>query len=436
MAVSRHRLLRFVIPPAAARPDGEPAADLVLLPFWHLQALLYGWDVGKRVTVEEDRDPYQADTRETQGEPMPRQIRRDSGPLRAFRGRVVDLTLPDPSARALGVTSLRLRASVFALEPFAARHESLGRVAPPRLALPEAEEQLRIRAIHLGDPTQGMTRLDVQRLDLLCEEMALYYYPFWRASSPDGAIRLWDAVSGAPEALGARTALPEAASQAVFDELKVLELRCQQCNEPLPAGNHSMVLPCTHCGQFWQVTRDGLSPFSASYARPVGNAEDARVWLPFWRVPVELRYGGKLARRVLDLRNVLGVLRPPFEVPREPPEAPLSFFAAAFGSLRAPRIDHAARDMTRIQPRLKTSPPPSGSELYQCFFSAEDAQRLAYTTFIQILPGVVPHRLRSLRITTGPPALWYIPFAETGRELRNLTTGVRYDRMAFRGLRH
>ncbi len=439
LALSRHRLLRYVIRPADdGPPPGAEGAELVLLPFWHLTGLLMGWDVGRQVSRTIEHDPYAySDSPADTGEPMPVTTRTDSGPMRGFRGRVVDLNLPDHAARALGITSLRLRAAVFPLEPFAAEHEDLGRVCPPLMPLKDVRDQLRERAINLGDPTDGMTQLDAQRLDLVCQEMALYYYPFWLLSGGDKP-KLWDGVTGQAEALGSAVTAPdgEGATPGAFDQLMVLELRCDKCGEPLTPGNHSMVIPCSGCGAFWEVTRDGLSPMDAHFARPPGGeAPQGIIWLPFWRVPVRARYGGKLAHRVVDLRNVLGVMRPQADYPRAAPDSQLSYYVSAYGSLRAPRVDHAARDMTMAQPLLKRGAPSPG-EKFHCFFSAEDARRLGYVTLLRVITGTVPHRIRSMRVETRAPQLWYIPFQDRGRELVNLLTGRRYDRAAFRGLGH
>jgi len=265
--------------------------------------------------------------------------------------------------------------------------------------------------------------------------MSLLYYPFWIREGAEPAV--WDGVTGDPETLGTPGELPAAMPTGAFDQLRVLELTCQACGAGLPEGNNSVVLPCTGCGAFWLVTRDGLQRFSAGYARPAVPTlpADRLFWLPFWRLPVSLRYAGKPAGRVRDIRDVLGVLQPPGQLPAEPADGPLTYFVPAYGALQAPRVDHAARDMTRLQPLLQQGEQGRG-ELFHCFFGPEDARALAYVTWILILPGTVPHRLRSLRIQPGDPALWYVPFRDHGRELVNLLTGLRYDRATFRGVRH
>jgi len=433
MALCEDRVLRLVVRPQLLAPPAEagPGATMRLLPFWHLGGLVYTWSVGSKVEWIEDR-PVSSSEKEAPEARSP--IRKDSGPMKVFSGRVLDVSIPDPATLALGVTSLRLRGAVFPVEPFAEEHEGLGQVVPATLDHRTAKDRLFGRAMSLSS-AEGMTRLDCRRFDLTAERLSVLYYPFWIEQGPDGGFKAWDAVSGEPEVLSPGEPPDEIASP-LFDNLQIVELKCQACGHELPAGNHAMILPCRGCGRFWQVTAQGLQPCVASFARPQASAQGDLVWLPFWQLPVNVSYGGKQASVALDMINVLGVLRPPSEAPQAPPNAQLSYFTPAYGAMRAPRVDHAARDMTRHQPLLEQGEPGAG-ELYNCFFSPDDALALAYATWILVLPGTVPQRLRSLRISAvGEQRLWYVPFEDAGRELINLLTGVRYDKAAFRGVRH
>lgn len=436
LAVSRRQVLRYLITPAAEPPAEAAGATLVMLPFWHLSGLLYGWNVGSKVSLE--TDPLGDVVETPHGDvKIPATVRRDSGPKKAFRSRVIDLSLPDPATAAFGVTSLRWRAAVFPMEPFAERHERLGRVVPPTLAIDTVRESLYERAMTLGTLPDDMSRLDCQRQDLISEELALYYYPFWLREDGAGEGRLWDGVTGEPEPTKRYgQPAPSSGPVRVFDELSLIELRCRECDAPLSGGNRSVIIPCMSCGRFWMVRRQGLQPFSASRAAVLLPEEADLAWLPFWRVPVRVRFQGREATQVKDLITQLGVMRPPNQSEPEPPEAPLVYYVPAYGSLRAPRIDHAARDMTRAQPHLEPIPTAEAGEVFHCFFDPDDARALAYVSWIQILPSSMGHQLRSLRLEAGEPALWYIPFEQRGRELTNLITGLRYDRSSFRGVRH
>jgi LSD1 subclass zinc finger protein len=433
LAISRERLLRYVVRPAASRPEGTDGASLHLLPFWHLSGLLYGWDIGSKIEVEESDDHQYREGTGRDPEPAITSIRKDSGPMKVFRGRVIDLTHPDPATLALGVASLRLRGAVFPLEPFAAAHESLGRVVPPTLDLPAVREQLLQRVLRKVQASDGLTHVECQRQDLVAETLSVFYYPFWVRREQQG-FSVWDAVTGDVEQVAPPAADPAHGASTAFDELEIVELACAGCGQPLTAGNRASVLPCMTCGKFWHVGRRGLEPFTASWARPQLAGQQI-VWLPFWRMDVQLSYRGRNATRVVDLRTVLGQLRPPGAGKMAAEGSPLGFFVPAFGALKAPRLDFAARDMTRAQPRLEAGEPATG-EVYNCFFTPEDAQALAYATWIPLLPGVVVQGLRSLRVQAGSAALWYVPFDNRGRELVNMLTGIRYDWTAFRGVRH
>jgi hypothetical protein len=432
LALTRERLLRYLVLPITSAPKEAEDSTLLFFPFWQLSGLMYGFDIGSKIEIIEDQSGQYQDGG-SQGEAIPTTTRKDSGPQKLFRGRVINLSLPDPLTLASGIQSLRLRASVFSLEPFRAEHESLGRVLLPTLEIAAAKELLRARAQHVGSAMDGLTRLDCQRQDLVAESYSLLYYPFWVEDKAEEK-RIWDAVSGEPEPLSRRGAPPAQGASALFDEIQLVELVCKTCGNPLPSGNRAVVLPCASCGQFWLVSRSGLEAYEACYAKPPEPAPDL-LWLPYWHAKVRVRYGGKEAKKAGDLRNLLGVLAPPTELPKAPAENLLGFFVPAFGALKAPRMDFAARDMTRMQPLLIQGGKGKG-EIYTCFLSMEDARSLAYVTWIGILPGVVIPKLRSLRISTSEMRLWYIPFEDRGRELVNLLTGIRYDKATFRGVHH
>jgi predicted RNA-binding Zn-ribbon protein involved in translation (DUF1610 family) len=428
LALTRHRVLRFVIRPQAEAPVS--GASLRLLPFWRLTAMSMGWDFGTKSKIEVESGPRYG---EDPNSSMPSVTRSDSGPQKNFRGRVVDVSLPDSATAALGVSSLRLRAAVFPVEAFSAEHEALGTIAPVILDVDSARERLLARALSWGSSIDGL-KLECQRIDLIGSSLALLYYPFWFAGAGD-AIQAWDAVNGEPEPL-VSSSTPETASPqgAVFDDLRVIELKCGECGSPLPEGNRAVIFPCQKCGHFWVCEKEGLTPFRALYARP--QIQQQRMfWLPFWQTEVTIRWRGQRASTISDLRRVLHVMQPRVDGPQPPDDAQLVYYAPAFGALRMPRLDFASRDLTRLQPQLQPGPVGEG-ELYHCFFGPEDAQALAHVVWLQLLTGAAARIVRTLRVETGATTLWYLPFGDQGREVVNLVSGVRYDRSAFLGVKH
>lgn len=435
LALTRKRLLRYVV--SAPFDVGPPVAGATLyfLPFWHLTGVVMGWDVGKQTRKALDRGGY-VDDGGADGEVLPTTSSVEVGPAKVFQGRVVQTWIADPATRAWGITSLGSRAAVFPVEPFdPSRHERMGAVVPTSISCAEAEENLVAQGLGLGYAADGL-RLECQRRDLVGESFSLLYYPFWARRDQSGEMTLWDAVTREAEPVGARGEAPSARASEVFDELEVIELRCGRCGGQLEPGPRPVVLPCRACHTFWVAGRHGLEPFEARYAAVQLELDQGEpIWLPYWQVRVDVQYCGRPAATVGQMRKVLGIRPPrlPGDVGAADSESPLHYYVPAFGALRAPRIDVAGRDLTRAQPRLDAVDPVDGA-VVSCFYAPEDAERLSYVVWLQILAGAVPRRLRSLRIRTGEVALWYLPFAATQRELRSLVSGMRYDRAVFRGV--
>lgn len=399
LALTNERLLRWVIPPEADAP--LPGAELQFVPFWRLTALLYCWDMNPR---------------EAEG--------------KRFRGLVASRLIPDATAIALGITNLRLRLSVHPMEPFAQQHESLGRVLPVSLDPKSARAQLHDTILNQDVVGDQSSRLEIQRVDLMLETLSVIYYPFWIFNA-GLKPQAWDGVSGDEEAVFPTQIEAANGTPAIFDQLKVVELSCGECGSPLSVGTHSVILPCASCGAFWVAGEGGLEAFTASYADPEYRGEPT-LWLPQWQVSVEVGFAGKSASTVAEMYDLLGVRRPPGSGQVDRPDAPLCYYAPAYGSLRGPRLDVVALDMTMVQPVLREHAGGDGERI-ACFNGPEDARRMGYVSWIKLLPGT--KRLKSLRVQPRDVRLWYLPFQAQGIDLLNLMTGVNYNRQVLRGVR-
>ncbi len=248
LVLCQQRLLRYLILPRAKGPDVSADAYLMLLPFWNLRGLLYCWQVGSRSSYEES--PHPSSTNDMDGyysgdDSVPSgSIKVTTGPRKVFGGRVVNLSLPDPATLFYGIGSLRLRASLNPLEPFSQHHESLGEIPPLRLDHVQAKEQLLDLAIKYTASVERLTQIDLQRIDMVADELSLIYYPFWIEKTQNQTKAVWDGVSGEPEPLqppheGSMPSVP-----VLFDHLKVIQLTCGRCSQELAPGNHATVLPC------------------------------------------------------------------------------------------------------------------------------------------------------------------------------------------------
>jgi tRNA threonylcarbamoyladenosine modification (KEOPS) complex Pcc1 subunit len=424
-------VLRYLVvaePELGSRPT---ETKLVYLPFWRLSALLYSCDIGKRQRASESVSASGKIPLMGRGV----FIWSTTSPSKLLGGRVVERHLADSATTALGVASLRLRGAIYPVEPFRQEHEGRGEVVAPTLDYEVVREALYRSAIEFGYSGDNI-RLECQRADIVAERLSLLYYPFWVRRAA-GSVAVWDAVSGEPEPLHESTAAPSVQSSPAFDELTLVELRCGGCQSPLAPGNRTVVYPCHECHTFWVAERDGLRPFEAHYARPLQRLDSGEepIWLPFWRVECRLGYWEKTIRTVGELRSKLGIRPLPADVGAGADAGKLAYFVAAYGALRAPRLDHAARDLTRLQPELTVGEYQKGEE-FRCFYAPSDAHELAYASWLQLIPGAIGKRLRSLRVQVGLTELWYLPFGAKGRELRSLTSGRRYERSAFRGVGH
>lgn len=398
LALTNERLLRYIVPPATEAP--APGARLHLLPFWRMTGLAYCWDVGAHLTDG-----------------------------KSFRGIVVKRLVPDASSIALGITNLRLRTSVHPMEPFTPEHESLGHVLPIALDVSVARERLFDAVLNLDVAPEGTARLECQRFDLILEALAVVYYPFWILNTEPKPLA-WDGVNGDEEPVFPTQLGDARGSQPVFDQLQLVELTCGNCRAPLPAGSHSVVFPCTNCWACWVAGKQGLDAFNASFARPRYQGEPT-LWLPFWQVSAEVSLSGQTAANVAEMVEQLAIRRTVDQGSEGPLDAPLCYFAPAYGSLRGPRLDVAALDLTTLQPTLERSDSGSG-KVISCFNGPEDARRMAYTTWINLIPSV--RRLKTLRVQATTVRLWYVPFEERGLDLQNLLTGATYNRQVLRGV--
>ncbi len=63
--------------------------------------------------------------------------------------------------------------------------------------------------------------------------------------------------------------------------MKLLALRCPQCEQPLTPENDHIITLCDHCYTAIHIGDEGLAPISIRYASPVAGAKITR-WSPFW----------------------------------------------------------------------------------------------------------------------------------------------------------
>lgn len=142
--------------------------------------------------------------------------------------------------------------------------------------------------------------------------------------------------------------------------MKLIALRCPECNDALAPENDHVVVACDACHAAILVDEEGLRSLPVRYVRPREGAEVSR-WLPFWvyhgRVQMEKRrsdWGGVPSleaskrlwgeprtlyvpawevplRMAIDMAKDMIADQPSFPTTAEPPEIPLTPAALTTG---------------------------------------------------------------------------------------------------------
>ena len=90
LAICQDRVLRYIIRPKTSQPADAPQSKLMLLPFWHLGGLIYGWNIGSHVSIEQEgKKSYDGAASRKIGKTLDRtSTRNDSGLNKICHGRV------------------------------------------------------------------------------------------------------------------------------------------------------------------------------------------------------------------------------------------------------------------------------------------------------------------------------------------------------------
>jgi hypothetical protein len=199
--------------------------------------------------------------------------------------------------------------------------------------------------------------------------------------------------------------------------MKLVALRCPECNEALSAENEHIVVTCERCGTVVRIDDQGLSRVPVSYARPKSEARTIR-WQPFWvfhgRVHIQRRDakgGGS------GMAQVLGLL----DLNRSSDDEPLAMWADP-RDLYVPAWElspQAAKGMggnlIRSQPSLETVPQPPDARLTPAILTPDDALKMLEFIVLSI-EAQRPDWLENLtfQLEVGEPALWALPFDDAG----------------------
>lgn len=194
--------------------------------------------------------------------------------------------------------------------------------------------------------------------------------------------------------------------------MKLLLLRCPQCNHTLTPGNEDVVVQCSNCRSAVSINEGGLSLLPANFAAP--TQRQAEAWLPFWvyRGQVTLKsretQGGRSAEK--DARAF-------WEQPRQ-------VYIPAWGAELAQARD-LMRKLLEKQPSLQAQPTSGGAAFAPAVLSPDDGRKLLELVIVSI-EASRSDWLESLDfdLRLDSEALWLLPAEQDNDGWRLLIRGV------------
>ena len=153
--------------------------------------------------------------------------------------------------------------------------------------------------------------------------------------------------------------------------MKLLLLRCPQCNQALAPGQDDVAIQCPNCRAAVGIYENGLRLLPAQYAAPQRPQPSA--WLPFWvyRGQVHIRsrktQGGRSAEK--EALEFWG--------------QPRYVFIPAW-ACELPYARDLIQELLEQQPRLSALAPPEGATFLPVAVAPEDGRKLLELVIVSI----------------------------------------------------
>lgn len=397
-------------------------------PFWRMQGSVYRWVFGlkpMKIKIEAGVPP-----------PMER--------IKVLLTRLLDHTIPGTMGLEMGLSNLGVRSQAFVLQVFDQGHlEKRESFLPLETTLEEAQAE-----------AERFSNLFFEAEDLITEvtlhgfvgrSFSVIYFPIWYVECQHAEGRevlLLDAVGKkvlrvTPDGSFIVNKLKgeESRQSFAFNELRFLPFRCPNCGWTFPFRPFSVLHFCGTCRRLWGEKNGEWAefPYQTILSAPTGSSKGL-FWIPFWRCQTVVASGGERLETMADLYR----LAPPPRVINHEKEnrRPIYFFVPAI-KFRNPQLIHTlASRLTFLQPEFTTGPFPVGSRPSTAGGSlpGADAREMGAV----ILGSMIPQGNRKARtwlkgcqVQLQEPQLLYFPFTQVDLFLKELSTGLSFQRNAL-----
>jgi hypothetical protein len=181
--------------------------------------------------------------------------------------------------------------------------------------------------------------------------------------------------------------------------MKLIPLRCPQCQAPLTPGNEDLVTVCQNCQTIVAISLNGPQKMKLRFAVPAGTSAAVGQWLPYWvfqgRVNITRRetQGGRS-----EDKNVQALWG-----------SPRRFYAPAWDTALAQAQSIGSR-MTERQPEFQFVDQPASLQLVPAVVTPGDSRKLLEFVVLAIEAGRKDWLKKLVfDLELGEPELWAIP---------------------------
>ncbi len=399
---------------------------LAYVPFWRLRAMFFDFAFFLE-QIQKIQETKSKTYRTTEVEDA-----------KEFRVQDMDVTFPADESSDFGLKSLSYRTEIKSLRLFDPRLTDDGAILPPTINAAKALKMARSGIYSKFGLKLEHTAFSEQRL--ISKVLSMIYYPIFviKVDGIKGLTTLTvDGLSGRIMRPGSAADLIELAETNFVPERKVaaktmgfILFRCPDCGWDLPYMPYNRVHVCEECKAAWYEKKGSFSRVRYDLVSPSDGCGGKLVFMPFWRLVVQIDVGDFKVKDVKGFRQILPYA---FPLKDENPDRELCFYVPGFNIKPIKNFNELAARMTRFQPGIKIAKKEDlpKTRLAGVFTSPDDAFRMAKIIYLSLVP-YKNKRARDYaekaKIKLLGTTLTYFPFFDDRMYFRDPITGAFFQK--------